>query len=272
MLRVGHISYSNCVPVHCLLLEGEGPEGIELRAGIPSVLNRELEAGTIDVAPSSSIEYARHADRYRLLPGFAIAADGPVESILFECDGPLEALDGEEVALPTASATSVVLLRILLETRLGVRPRYRWFEQSDTADPVREGAAAALWIGDVALRRGASADGPFIDLGEVWKEWTGLPFVYAVWQVSAGPEKDPELRTLHATLTESLGYFERNVETYAERLASRFGMGAERLARYWRALEYVFDDRLERGLLHYYRLAHELGEAPAVASLRWVSL
>lgn len=272
MLRLGHIGYANCIPVHSLLLDRGAPDGIDVRSGIPSVLNRELEEGTIDVAPSSSIEYARHSDRYRVLPGFAIASDGPVESILLESDRPLEELDDQEVGLPTASATSVVLLRILLETRLGVRPRYRWFEQSETADPVREGAAAALWIGDAALRRGTTGAGPFLDLGLEWKRWTGLPFVYAIWQVSAGPEKDAAMRALHQTLVESYAHFERNVDALAESHAVELGLEPERLARYWRTLEYRLDAHLERGLLHFYRLAAALDEAPEVSTLRWVSL
>lgn len=286
MLRLGHISFSNCVPIHALLLERGLPPGssspraarvewgaldIELRFGIPSALNAELAAGTIDVAPSSSIEYARHADRYRLLPALAIGSTGPVGSILLESDRAPEALDGQEVALPTASATSVVLLRLLLERRLGIRPRYRWFEQSDGADPVREGAAAALWIGDVALRRGERSARAFLDLGAAWSEWTGLPFAYAVWQTSAGPAKDEELRMLHGALLESRAYFEANLEELARRYAPRHGLEPRRLARYWRTLEYALDERLEQGLLHFFRLAAELGEAPAVPALRWVT-
>ena len=129
MLRLGHIEYSNCFPVHALLLDREPPPGIEVRTAVPSVLNAELAAGRVDVSPSSSIEFARHADRYRLFPDLAIGAHGAVQSILFETRVAPEALTGREVALPTASATSVVLLRILLEKRLGVRPRYRWFDQ-----------------------------------------------------------------------------------------------------------------------------------------------
>lgn len=272
MLRLGHISYSNCVPVHGLLLERGTPPGIELLPGIPSELNRELAAGRIDVAPSSSIEFARHADRYRVLPGFAIASDGPVESILFESSLPLESLDGAEVALPTASATSVVLLRTLLETRLGVRPRYHWFEQSDEADPVGGGAAAALWIGDIALRRDPGASAALHDLGALWKEWTGLPFVFAVWQVSAGPEKDPMLRELHALLEDSYRYFESDVEGLAARHADRYGLTPDRLARYWRTLDYILDERLEEGLLHFYGLAAALEEAPEVTKVRRVRL
>jgi chorismate dehydratase len=235
-------------------------------------LNRELAAGLVDVAPSSSIEYARHADRYRLLPDLAIASTGAVKSILLEVDRPLEQLDGAEVALPTASATSVVLLRLLLERRLGLAPRYRWYDQASGADPVREGAAAALRIGDIALRHGLAGRDGLLDLGAEWTAWTGLPFVFAVWQVTAGPERDADLRALQALLLESRAYFEENLDELADRFAPGLGLEGERLARYWRTLNFTLGPAMQEGLLHFYRLAAELGEAPAVAELRWLTL
>jgi chorismate dehydratase len=254
-----------------LLLEGDLPPGIELRRGIPSELNHELATGSVAVAPSSSIEYARHADRYRLLPDLGIGSRGEVASILLETDRPLAALDGLEIALPTASATSVVLLRILLEHRFGVMPHYRWFDQAAGGDPVRDGAAAALWIGDIALRRGEARPGGFVDLGAEWTAWTGLPFVYAVWQVAAGPESDARLRELHRLLLESRAYYEANAERLAARFAPDHGLTSAQLIRYWQRLDFTLGPESQSGLLHFYRLAAELGEAPPVTELRWLN-
>lgn len=271
MLRLGHIRYSNCFPVHALLVDRGAPEWIELTPGIPSYLNRLLSEGRLDVTPSSSIEYARNADRYRILPGPVIGARGAVLSILLESERAPESLDGEEVAIPTASATSVVLLRILLERRWGVRPRYRWFEQGTGVDPLGEGAAAALWIGDVALERSLEPTRPLLDLGVVWHEWTGLPFAFAVWQVAAGAERDAELHALHDLLRESRSYFEANAEALATRHAATYGLDAALLARYWRTLEYTLDDSVLAGLMRYYELAASLGVIPGVPELRWVT-
>jgi len=271
MLTIGHIEYSNCIPVHALLLEGDAPPGIEVRSGVPTALNAELRAGKIHVAPSSSIEYARNADRYRLLPGFAIGARGDVQSVLLETSRPLEELDGAEVAVPTASATSVVLLRALCEIRHGVRPRYREFVQTDEADPIGDGAVAALWIGDIALRRVGRTRYPLLDMGRLFTEWTGLPFVFALWQTSAGPELDDELLALVETLEASRRYYEVNAEALAERYAPDVGLDPARLVRYWRSLEYGLDEEMQRGLLHFYELAAVLGEVPGVPPLRWVT-
>ncbi len=271
MLRLGHIEYSNCFPVHARLIDCGPPPWLELLPGVPARLNAALAAGEIDVAPSSSIEYARHADRYRILPDFVIGSDGPVQSIIVESERPLDALDDSEVAVPTASATSVVLLRILLETRCGLRPRYRWFDQATEPDPLAAGAAAALRIGDVALRREPAPGRLTTDLGAAWNEWTGLPFAFAVWQTSSGSGADPELQRLHALLHESRAYFHARVSELARRHASAFGLPAGRLERYWQSLTYDLDERMRRGLARFYECAAALGEAPAPLPLHWLA-
>jgi chorismate dehydratase len=270
-LRLGHIDYSNCVPVHALILEGAGHPWLEVRAGVPTELNAALAAGEIDVAPSSSIEYARYADRYRILPGHVIASRGPVGSILLEHTLPLAALHGRVVALPTASATSVVLLRLLLEQRVGVVPRYRWFEQDDAAQPLAGDTVAALWIGDVALRRRAGEGAQMLDLGAAWHEWTGLPFAYALWQVSAGTDRDDLLARLRVLLRRSRAYFAAHADELAERYAPRYGLPADTLRTYWNSLSYELDDPVAGGLAEFLRRAAALGAAPAVRTLRWVN-
>lgn len=271
MLRLGHIEFSNCFPVHAALLDRGAPPGVEIVGGIPSHLNAQLAEGGIDVAPSSSIEYARHADAYRLFPELVIGSFGPVQSILLETTRPLAQLDDAEVALPTASATSVVLLRALLELRHGVRPRYRWFDQATERDPVATGASAALRIGDVALRARFPADRLVVDLGQAWTEWTDLPFAFALWQTSAGPEANPELAALHEALLASRAWFEANDAELAERWSAHFRIEAPRLLRYWRSLTYSLDAPMREGLVRFYGLAAELAEAPPPPRLRWIA-
>lgn len=265
MIRLGHIEYSNCVPVHALLLEQGGP-GVELVRGVPSRLNAALAAGDIDVAPCSSIEYARHAYEYAILPGHAIGSAGAVQSILLESAVPLADLDGATVAIPTASATAIVLLRALLELRAGVRPRYEWFDQAGASDPLAGGAAAALRIGDIALARRAPSGRMVHDLGEQWWHWTGLPFAFAVWQVRRDADA-AEVRRLAGLLRESRTWFGMHAAELAARHAPAFGLTSDRLLQYWHSLRFDLDHAMQQGLLHFYRLAADLGEAPRVARL-----
>lgn len=288
MIRLGHIIYSNCFPVHARLVDETAPRDVELVPGVPSALNEQLARGRIDVAPCSSIEYARHADDYSVLPDLAIASAGAVQSILLESETPPDELGSREVLVPTVSATSIVLLRVLLEKRFCVKAKLRGFDQSiwdaqrhphagppplgrgdqSREDPLDGRAAAVLWIGDVALRRAVPAGRHVLDLGEAWTDWTGLPFAYAVWQARAGVDA-LALGRLHRLLLGSRNWFEGHVDTLAARYASRFGIDADRLAPYWRSLHYTLDAETERGLLHFFRLAAELGEAAPVDALRW---
>jgi chorismate dehydratase len=223
MIKLGHIEYSNCFPVHALLVTGmPADSAVELVGGTPSELNAALVTGSIDVAPSSSIEYARHADRYRLLPDFVIGSDGAVGSILFESSRPLDKLNDAVIAVPTASATSVVLLKILLRLKYGIQARYEWFDQVAASDPLGGETAAALWIGDVALRRSTPAGRVVYDLGAEWREWTGLPFVFAAWQTTAPAARDQELRKLLDLLHRSRSYFLDNAGALADAHAERF--------------------------------------------------
>lgn len=268
-LTLGHIVYSNCFPVHAGLVDRGLPLGVRMVEGIPSHLNGLLERGEIDVAPSSSIEYARNASRYRIFPDLVIGARGPVRSILFLAARAPETLREDAlVALPTASATSVVLLKTLLRLRWGVSPRFRWFDQA-REDPFAGGADAALFIGDVALRPDLFPALPVrLDLGEEWWRWTGLPFAFAVWQAASGD--GDALRRLHAALLESREYGQANRTDLAGRYAGTFGFPAPFLERYWNDLSFELDEAMAEGLRHFYRLAHEIGEIAEVPELRWV--
>jgi chorismate dehydratase len=270
MIRLGHIEYSNCFPLHAELLEQRHPD-VQIVHGVPSELNRALAAGEIDIAPASSIEYARHADRYRVLPEFVIGSKGAVHSILFETTRPIEELNETRIAIPTASATSVVLLKILLRLKYNVAVRFEWFRQEKWGDPFQRGADAVLWIGDVALRRSFTGTRLVYDLGSEWTQWTSLPFAFAIWQTTLAPDRDAELEPIMDSFRRSRSYFRDNAAELAEQHAEEFGMLPQRLARYWKSLCYEFDPAMQEGLLHFYRLSHALGEAPLVERVAWAS-
>ncbi|HET6762427.1 MAG TPA: menaquinone biosynthesis protein [Longimicrobiaceae bacterium] len=266
-LTLGNITYSNCFPVHAGLIDGAVAGGPAMVEGVPSYLNGLLERGEIDVSPSSSIEYARNAARYRIIPDLVIGSRGPVRSILFLGDRDPRDLANATVAMPSASATSVVLLKVLLRKRWGVAPRTFWFDQA-REDPFARGADAALFIGDVALRPELYPERAVrFDLGQEWWDHTGLPFAFAVWQAAGG--SDGELRTLHRQLLASRAYGLEHRSALAGKYAEHFGFPAAFLDAYWRDLSFVLDDAMTEGLRTFYRYAAEIGEIDAAPDLRW---
>jgi len=267
-LRLGNIVYSNCFPVHARLIDQPREGDPTLIEGVPSFLNGLLDRGEIDVAPCSSIEFARHAERYRVIPDVVIGARGKVHSILFLCRRPPAELTGRTVALPTASATSVVLLKVLLATYWNVQPRFVWFDQA-REDPFAAGADAALFIGDVALQPALYPGVELrFDLAEEWGRHTELPFAFAVWQAASGEER--ALGRLHELLLESRAYGAEHRAELARRYAAHFRLEATLLEPYWAALSYELDETMLQGLTTYYRLAAEIGELPREPELRWV--
>ena len=176
--------------------------------------------------------------------------------------------DSAKTVNSSASATSVVLLKVLLRLRWGVAPRFTWFDQA-AEDPFAAGAQGALFIGDVALRPELHPELPFrFDLGAEWWDETGLPFAFAVWQAGGGA--DAQLARLHGALLESRAYGRERRAELACRYAAHFGFDAAMLDEYWRGLSYELDAPMLEGLRTYYRLAAEIGEIPRAPEVRWV--
>jgi chorismate dehydratase len=267
VLKLGHIVYSNCYPVHAGILNGSVACPFELVSGIPTELNRYLIEGKIEVSPSSSIEYAVNRGKYVILPDLSITSREKAMSILLESRVPLEDLGSKTVALTTSSATSVVLLRVILELFGRLSVDYLLYEQGKE-DPY-ERADAVLTIGDLALQRASAPTFPHAyDLGELWRRETGLPFVFALWQVNYRKSLEADLARLYDILMESKRYGFARLKELAEASSKDFGITAERLVEYWNTFSYDFGPDEQRGLLTYYGYAAELGVIDSVPDLK----
>ncbi len=268
MLTLGHIVYSNCFPPHAGIITQKVPFPFKLVEGIPTELNRLLFEGKVDVSPSSSIEYAMNPGRYIFLPDLSITSKNKVMSILLESKVPITDLNKKVVALTTASATSVVLLRILLKERFGVNPGYIHYDQG-VEDP-SDRSDAMLTIGDLALTKPARPAFPHrYDLGELWHEFTGLPFVFALWHVNYKKALVPELAALYDILISSKSYGLSHLQELARAYTNRFGVPTQTLFNYWNLFSYNFGEDERKGLLAYYGYAAELGAIKTVTDLRF---
>ncbi len=247
MIRLGRISYVNMAPVF-FRLEHE----VEEVTGVPTALNRLLVAGEIDVAPISSIEYARHADHLRLLPRLCVSSEGAVDSIQLVTRMPLGRV--RSVAVTPESATSVVLTKVLLPQAEHV--------------PLGEDADATLLIGDAALKSAFEDPTPHHDLGRLWLERTGLPMVFAVWAAPEPPAAG--LGDLEHALVASVRMARAEPELMAHEASLRYGYPAGFLARYFEKLRYSFGPRERAGLYTFLEMARDVGELDHVPELRFV--
>ena len=247
LIRLGRISYVNMAPVFYRL-----DAAVEEIQGVPTDLNARLLTGELDLAPISSIEYARHADRLRLLPRLCVSSEGAVDSIQLVSRKPLEQV--RSVAVTPESATSVVLTKVLLPEAEHV--------------PLGEDADAKLLIGDAALKSAFEDPTPHYDLGRLWLERTGLPMVFAVW---ACPEPlCGGLGDLEDALVASVRLARAEPEKLAHEASERYGYPAGFLARYFEKQRYRFGPRERAGLMTFLELAHDAGELDEVPELRFV--
>jgi chorismate dehydratase len=247
LIRLGRISYVNMAPVFYRL-----DADVEEVPGVPTDLNAALVAGEIDLAPISSIEYARNAERLRILPRLCVGSEGAVDSIQLVSRVPLERV--QTVAVTPESATSVVLTKVLLPEARHV--------------PLGEEADAKLLIGDAALKSAFEDPTPHYDLGRLWLERTGLPMVFAVW---AAPDPVADgLADLEAALVESVKLARAEPERLAFEASERYGYPAGFLARYFEKLRYSFGPRERAGLYTFLEMARDAGELKHVPELRFV--
>lgn len=269
MLKIGRIEYANCTPLFRILKEQFPRDGYEFVSGVPAELNRMLLAGEIDVCPSSSIEYAYHPERYRILPDLSITSIGPVASVLLFSRVPVGELDGRKVLLSSESATSVNLLKILLGQRFGCSCTYEVARPGVTN--YGDEAAAILLIGDSALRRSIDDSGKYVyDLGELWYRWTGLPFVFALWLCRNEAAGLPELKRLQRQLILAKERARLQLEQIAQSAMEVEWMGSDRLLAYWRDnISYDLDEQALAGLQLYFFKCVECGLLESAPSLHF---
>ncbi|AVV44110.1 menaquinone biosynthesis protein [Streptomyces sp. ID05-04B] len=256
--RVGHIQFLNCLPLFWGLARTGSLLDMDLHTDTPDGLNDALAAGDLDMGPISLLEFLRHADDLVALPDIAVGSDGDVMSCLIISQVPLEELDEQPVALGSTSRTSVRLAQLLLAERVGVNPDY--FVCPPDLRTMMSEAKAAVVIGDAALRA-ALHEAPRMglevhDLGRMWKDWTGLPFVFAVFAARRDfLTREPELvRQVHADLLASRDLSLAEVAKVCEQAAQWEEFDAATLERYYTtALDFSLGEEQLAGIAEFAR-------------------
>ena len=192
VLRVGSVSFLNAKP---LIYGLEHAPGIELRLEVPSRLLAGLQTNQLDVALLPVIDYQRMAG-LRVLTAGGIGCDGPTLTVRLFSRRPLD--QTRLLACDTDSHTSVALARVILAERYGLHPEFCDLPAHETPPP----EAARLLIGDKVICSEPTDLSFQLDLGQAWKELTGLPFVFAIWTVRPAAEL-PDLGDLPARLTQA---------------------------------------------------------------------
>ena len=240
MHTVGTVAYLNAAPLTSHL----DPARYEVVADHPRGIADALVSGTVDVAlvPVAAV---LDAGDLALVPGVCVGADGPVASVVIAAEAEPEAWT--TLLLDRSSRTSITLARLLvghgpLASRVRADLEIREVPPH-TAPGLLGGTVAAVVIGDPA--RALPNHLLRWDLAELWKRWTGLPFVFAVWAARDGLPEEVRRDLREAGTT--------GVAAIPHRHA-----GAD-LHYLTRNLRYALDEPALMGLRRFAALAHRAG-------------
>ena len=246
-LLIGQISYLNSQPFYPLLGEHR------LIPTPPSELGKMASKGEIDAGILATADYLLNENRYEPAAGLGVANREEVRSILFLSKKPMSELAGARIGITEDTSTSVRLLRILLEVRDGNKPK-------EYVRGLRDEADAFLVIGNEALSRNQTPTPRFpyrYDLATEWWNWTGLPFVFALWAVRRSLPND--VKTNFADLLErSFIVGMSQIDEIAAEFAGELGQ-REVLASYLRNFHYRLGPEELEGLEAFRRLSEEHG-------------
>ncbi len=226
MKTIGRVAFLNCDPLFYGI-----EEQWDVLPAPPAWLTGHLLRRDCILAPIPAADYARHADELVLLPEIGISSRGEVGSVLVFGDMPLQEM--KTIALPTDSATSVQLLKYLLEKR-NLSPEL--LLMGPDLESMLEKCDGALLIGDRALE--GAKDNPKsvqLDLGMDWLHFTQKPMVFGVFAARRDTPVD-SLKIAQGMLTHNLRLFEQSQERRKAVIhwaQSRSDLDYERLDRYF---------------------------------------
>jgi len=253
---LGRVSFSNCDPI----FDGIDQDWSVLPAP-PAWLTGHVLRKDCLTAPIPAADYALHHDELFLLPDLGIVSSGDVGSVLLFGSRPLESM--RDIALPSDSSTSKVLLRWALKNR-GLDPKF--VDSGPDIDTMLEKCDGALLIGDRSLM--ASREYPDLvklDLGREWNDSTGLPMVFGVFAARRdAPEK--HLKRAYRDMMTQLTKFESNGRWRKEvisRSSEKLGFPYDRMEDYFqREVRNRMTDRDVEGLTTFLKVACEIDKGP----------
>jgi len=248
-IRIGAVRYLNTKPlVYGLSVHSTK---IDLSFDYPSRLADKLAAGNLDIALIPSVEFFL-GNNYQIVSDACIGCRGPVWSVkLFFRKPPSEI---KTLALDEGSRTSAALAKILLKHQSGVSPDLSPLPVD--SDIQQCNADAVLLIGDRAIHPPTLGAVEVWDLGQRWIEWTGYPFVFAMWCARPGVP----LHEVRQLLVEARNHGMEKLAEISRQEACGHQLTESECFHYFHDnLHFYLGTDEQSGLERYYELAADLG-------------
>jgi aminodeoxyfutalosine synthase len=251
---VGKIPYLNSVPFY----ENLEKRQFKILPVTPRRMGVLSRKGQVLAGLFSLVDFLQQADQLEQID-FCLATRDQVKSVLLFSNFGWRDLDNRTVGITDDTATSVWLLKALLQKKYGVHAR---FKRMSPGVNEYAGFDAVLLIGDEALRlkkNGLAGFELIYDLATEWYEWKKLPFVFAVWAVQK--EMPPEQKTeLCSILQDSLEDAEIDFARIGQRHARRIQLTLEESAEYLDGFNYRLGERERAAIEEFRRLLSAMKE------------
>lgn len=251
--RISASSYSNTAPLVWSFLYGQNHGKVELILDNAPARSAELlQQDRVDAALVPVIAY-QMINGVRLVPDVCVGAKEKVRSVCLVTKGE-DLKDARSVSLDVSSRTSVVLSKIIFREFLGFEPEWR-----DARPDINEMLAvsdAALLIGDpaLALTETSTAESKLrkFDLVELWRSFTGLGFVFAMWMTKN--QRSPI--DFAAARDEGRSHLDEIAANYT----GEIGLAHDEMMGYLSEnISYSIDAEMQKGMELYFKLAAKNG-------------
>jgi chorismate dehydratase len=265
--RIAASSYLNTVPLIWSFMHGTRRRDVELVTdAAPARCADMLARGEVEAALVPVIEYQRIND-LAVVPGVCVGSRGSVRSVVIVMRDELDDLrEVQTVALDISSRTSATLVRIIFREFLGFEPE--WTTGTPDVASMLKSADAALIIGDpgMTFSRGHVV---VYDLAELWRKYTSLGFVFAMWMTRRGDAERVRLIDFKGARDEGL----EHVEEIAALYSPMVGLPPREIEAYLlQNISFELDAEMMAGLDLFYKLAHKHGIIPEIRPLKLIGM
>lgn len=249
---LGKIPYLNSVPFYVPLEKRQ----FRILPVTPRRMGRLARQGEIDAGLFSLVDFLELRDELEPLP-YCIATRDQVRSVMLFSNYGWRQLSGKVIGITDDTATSVKLLKILLEKKYDVRATFQRMHAGVNAYEMYD---ALLLIGDEALRANKFGIGKFelvYDLATEWYDWQRMPFVFAIWGVRKDMTDDRK-RELQELISDALARGESNLESISREHARRLHITADEAVRYLEGFNYRMGEREQKAVEKFESLLREI--------------
>ena len=222
---------------------------VDFTEAVPARCADLLSRSEVEVALVPVIEYQRAAD-VTLVPDVCVGSRDEVRSVLL-VSRKSQLNEIGSVALDESSRTSATLVKIIFREFLGRDPE--WVTRSPNVNEMLERNDAALMIGDPAMIFPRN-DLTVWDMARLWRNYTGLGFVFAMWMARDQAIAHVQAVDFAAARDEGIRHKHEIIDEYQRLL----GLSRESLHDYIdKNICFSLDENMRAGLDLYFQLAYK---------------